>query len=161
MVLSVRAAGAADLAAIQSIAAASPGAAQWTPAQWESLFRKDSSRIVLVAVETQAASPQILGFLVAASGAAGEWELENMAVAAAARRRGIGAELIGELVRTAEKRDARAIHLEVRAANQAARGLYERSGFRQVGVRPRYYSCPTDDAVLYTRELAPEPSKTG
>ena len=42
--------------------------------------------------------------------------------------------------------------LEVRLSNQAARLLYQRFGFRPVGVRPRYYSDNGEDALIMTTE---------
>ena len=40
--------------------------------------------------------------------------------------------------------------LEVRVSNTAARRLYERLGFRQVGVRRGYYTDTREDALLLT-----------
>jgi ribosomal-protein-alanine N-acetyltransferase len=42
------------------------------------------------------------------------------------------------------------VTLECRISNGAARALYEKYGFRQVGVRARYYSDNQEDAVLMT-----------
>ncbi len=47
---------------------------------------------------------------------------------------------------------ARVATLEVRLSNQAARLLYQRFGFRPVGVRPRYYSDNGEDALIMTTE---------
>jgi [ribosomal protein S18]-alanine N-acetyltransferase len=38
----------------------------------------------------------------------------------------------------------------VRISNVAARALYQRFGFRPVGVRPRYYSDNAEDALIMT-----------
>ena len=40
--------------------------------------------------------------------------------------------------------------MEYRISNLAARTLYEKYGFAQVGVRARYYSDNQEDAVLMT-----------
>ena len=42
--------------------------------------------------------------------------------------------------------------LEVRLSNLAARRLYEKYGFRPVGLRPRYYSDDNEDALIMTTE---------
>ena len=42
------------------------------------------------------------------------------------------------------------VTLEYRVSNQAARALYEKYGFSQMGVRARYYSDNQEDAVLMT-----------
>jgi ribosomal-protein-alanine N-acetyltransferase len=40
----------------------------------------------------------------------------------------------------------------VRLSNIAARRLYEKYGFRPVGLRPRYYSDDNEDALIMTTE---------
>ena len=82
---------------------------------------------------------------------AGEGDITNVAVHPAHRRQGIAGQLIDALIRTAEAEDITAIHLEVRASNQPAITLYESHGFRPDGVRPRFYTRPFEDAILYTR----------
>ncbi len=47
--------------------------------------------------------------------------------------------------------------LEVRLSNVAARRLYQRFGFRPVGVRPRYYSDNGEDALIMTTEPLDHP----
>jgi [ribosomal protein S18]-alanine N-acetyltransferase len=49
-------------------------------------------------------------------------------------------------------RQAREATLEVRLSNAAARGLYEKYGFRPVGLRPRYYTDNGEDALIMTTE---------
>src|SRR5262249_3497052 len=56
------------------------------------------------------------------------------------RRRRIGERLLLALLDLASARRAHAATLEVRLSNLAARRLYEKYGFRPVGLRPRYYS---------------------
>jgi ribosomal-protein-alanine N-acetyltransferase len=52
----------------------------------------------------------------------------------------------------ARDRNAREATLEVRLSNLAARRLYEKYGFRPVGLRPRYYSDNNEDALIMTTE---------
>jgi hypothetical protein len=49
-------------------------------------------------------------------------------------------------------RHAREATLEVRLSNLGARRLYEKYGFRPVGIRPRYYSDNQEDALIMTTE---------
>jgi ribosomal-protein-alanine N-acetyltransferase len=49
-------------------------------------------------------------------------------------------------------RHAREATLEVRLSNVAARRLYEKYGFRPVGLRPRYYGDDGEDALIMTTE---------
>lgn len=71
--------------------------------------------------------------------AADEAEVLSLAVAKAARRRGLGARLLEGLEDTCRAQGARKIFLEVSEANVPAMTLYYRGDYREVGRRPRYY----------------------
>ena len=73
-----------------------------------------------------------------------------MVTAAGDRRRGIGSELMKELIAIARERKLQAIFLEVRESNAAARSLYRKFKFSEGGRRKNYYAKPTEDAVLYS-----------
>jgi len=68
------------------------------------------------------------------------------------RRRHVGERLLLALLDLAVDRRAHAATLEVRLSNLAARRLYEKYGFRPVGLRPRYYSDDNEDALIMTTE---------
>ena len=68
------------------------------------------------------------------------------------RRQGIGERLLLALLDLATGRNAREATLEVRLSNLPARRLYEKYGFRPVGLRPRYYSDDNEDALIMTTE---------
>lgn len=68
------------------------------------------------------------------------------------RRRGVGERLLLGLIDIAVARRAREATLEVRLSNMPARRLYEKYGFRPVGIRPRYYSDNGEDALIMTTE---------
>ena len=68
------------------------------------------------------------------------------------RRQGIGERLILALLDLARTRGAHEATLEVRPSNIPARRLYEKYGFKVVGVRPRYYSDDNEDALIMTTE---------
>jgi ribosomal-protein-alanine N-acetyltransferase len=68
------------------------------------------------------------------------------------RRRGIGERLLLSLLDLSIARRAREATLEVRLSNLGARRLYEKYGFRPVGIRPRYYSDNQEDALIMTTE---------
>jgi [ribosomal protein S18]-alanine N-acetyltransferase len=74
------------------------------------------------------------------------------------RRRRIGEQLLLALLDLAIDRRAREATLEVRLSNLAARRLYEKYGFRPVGIRPRYYSDDGEDALIMTTEELTSPS---
>ncbi len=77
-----------------------------------------------------------------------ELRFMNLAVERAARRRGIARELVRHALAVGRERGAIRAVLEVRASNVAARRLYERVGFRHIAVRAKYYTNPTEDALL-------------
>jgi [ribosomal protein S18]-alanine N-acetyltransferase len=145
MLLFIRPAALDDVPAILAIELQTPSAAHWTSEQYDQLV---DNGIVLLAED--AGKP--CGF-VCAKVVAGEWEIENIVVAAASLRRGVGNELLRALIARAKRATASAILLEVRESNLPARGLYEKHGFREVGRRPGYYQDSVEDAILYTLQL--------
>lgn len=80
--------------------------------------------------------------------------INNIAVIAPFRRRGIAAELIGAAL--SECVGCSSLTLEVRVSNAAAIALYERFGFSQVGRRRDFYENPTEDAFIMTKFLPKE-----
>ncbi len=141
MSVAIRSAVLNDLPGILALERQTAGAAHWTAEQYKKLM---VSGVVLVAEE----ATRLCGFI-GAQAVAGEWEIENVVVAAELVRGGIGAGLVGALIGRARSEAATAILLEVRESNLAARGLYEKQGFREVGRRRTYYADPAEDAILY------------
>ena len=82
-----------------------------------------------------------------------EWEIENIAIAGPARRRGLGTRLLGELLDMARAQGAAAVFLEVRESNQAARALYEKWAFLRKRAPPALLQDPEEDAILYRLDL--------
>ncbi len=77
-----------------------------------------------------------------------EGEITNVAVAPAARRRGIARALLTELKQQLACRNVTQIVLEVRVSNEPAIRLYEQMGFSVLGVRKNFYEKPTEDAYI-------------
>ena len=133
-------------------------APHWSREQYEEILSggelpPDSphrKRIGLVAHELR--SQEVLGFVVA-SLVAPEAELESIAVAAHAQRRGVGRSLLEALTTKLRLAGIEDLLLEVRATNVAAIGFYRAQNFKQIGVRPRYYADPEGDAVLMRLRL--------
>jgi len=75
-------------------------------------------------------------------------ELGNVAVDEPWRRAGVGAQLVTAVLERARKRGAREVFLEVRRTNGVAQRLYERLGFREIGLRKNYYVKPIEDALV-------------
>lgn len=102
----------------------------------------------------EGAGPTLVGYVLALV-MADEGEIADVAVVPSARRRGIARMLIERIAGEAIEAGVRALYLEVRESNVAARALYESLGFSQVGRRPGYYQLPSEDALLLRRDLAP------
>jgi len=127
-------------------------AAHWTVEQYNNLV---DGGVVLIAEQAGKLCGFICAQIVTGQIGAGEWEIENVVVASELLRRGIASELIVELVQRAREERAAAVLLDVRESNIAARRLYEKYSFREVGRRRLYYKVPDEDAVLYTLRFEP------
>jgi ribosomal-protein-alanine N-acetyltransferase len=79
------------------------------------------------------------GFVLARA-AAGEAEILTLAVAPAARGRGLGRALLLAAIARAQELGAETMFLEVGADNPHALALYAGLGFARVGMRKSYYS---------------------
>jgi len=80
--------------------------------------------------------------------AADEFEILNLAVGKACRRRGVATQLVRAAFENARSAGARQAYLEVRASNEGGIAFYTRMGFRICGRRPNYYRDPAEEAVL-------------
>lgn len=70
------------------------------------------------------------------------------------RRQGLGELLLVSLIDIAYEIGAKWVTLEVRVSNYPAQGLYRKYGFREAGVRHRYYSDNQEDAlIMWTDEI--------
>jgi ribosomal-protein-alanine N-acetyltransferase len=84
-----------------------------------------------------------------------EEELLLFAVDPVWRRRGLGLTLLDQLARSAAKRGARRLLLEMRRGNPAE-ALYLRFGFRPIGERSNYYrgrDGETIDAITFACDI--------
>ena len=77
-----------------------------------------------------------------------EVRLMKLAVIESMRHRGIAKSLVATALHTGISQSAHRAVLEVRASNRAALQLYEKFGFSQTAIRPKYYANPEEDAVL-------------
>jgi [ribosomal protein S18]-alanine N-acetyltransferase len=85
-----------------------------------------------------------------------EAEILSLGVLPETRKRGVGRELLSAALGLAAIGGCRVVFLEVAEGNQAARQLYSRSGFHQVGRRRNYYQCPgqpPEAALVLRRDL--------
>lgn len=137
-----------DLDAVYSIAHAS------FPAPWSRQMLAEDLYRPFAYVRVLRASPHdpITAF-------AGSWVVSdelhvlNLATHPRARGRGYGRMLMEDALAYARQRCVRTVTLEVRQSNRAAYRLYERLGFRSIGVRPGYYENDGEDAIVMLLRL--------
>lgn len=77
-----------------------------------------------------------------------EAHITTIAVDPAYHRAGIGTKLMVGLLDAAIAGGGKTISLEVRRSNFAAQNMYEKFGFRPVGLRPGYYVETGEDAIV-------------
>ncbi len=87
----------------------------------------------------------------------GELLINNLTVASAFRRQGLGRHLLGHLMEVGRHAACHSAVLEVRPSNEAALHLYRSFDFEQLGSRPGYYR-DGEDALILGRTLL-EPSR--
>jgi [ribosomal protein S18]-alanine N-acetyltransferase len=138
--ITVRRMTASDASAAHSILKESPEASIWSK---ESLLESVSQGIAWAAE----LDGRVAGILIGRV-AADEFEILNLAVGKACRRRGIATQLVRSALEHVRAAGARRTYLEVRASNAGGIAFYARMGFRECGRRPDYYRDPVEDAVL-------------
>ncbi|MEY4319515.1 MAG: ribosomal-protein-alanine N-acetyltransferase [Actinomycetota bacterium] len=81
-------------------------------------------------------------------------DIHNIAVVESHRGRGIGAELLDNLVAWSVDQGASAIMLEVRDDNTVAQSLYASRGFVVIATRAKYYQPAGVDALVMRKEVS-------
>ncbi|PZQ90519.1 MAG: bifunctional ribosomal protein alanine acetyltransferase/tRNA (adenosine(37)-N6)-threonylcarbamoyltransferase complex transferase subunit TsaD [Leifsonia xyli] len=144
----LRPATASDLDAIDALEHATFPSDAWSRAMLEAELAGEHGHY-LVAVD---AADAVLGYagLLAPRGS-GQGDIQTIAVAASARRRGIGAALLDALLAEAAARGAEEVFLEVRADNPGAEALYATRDFSRIAIRPAYYQPDGVDALVMRR----------
>lgn len=127
-----------EVMAIEKVAYSAP----WSEAVYRQELRNERAYFDLVKYRGK-----ILGY-------SGMWYLANevhigtLATHPVARRKGIGELLLLNIIDRAHKLASKRVTLEVRPSNQAARKLYTKYGFREVGQRKGYYPDTGEDAII-------------
>ena len=94
----------------------------------------------------------ILGYMLVYH-AADEAEIARIAVQKEARRQGAAGKLMQALEHYCEEHKMEKLLLDVRESNEAARSFYTKNGFVEDGIRQGFYTNPSEDAVLMSRQL--------
>ena len=79
-----------------------------------------------------------------------EATLNNIVVKKSCRGRGIGGELLEALIEMCSELNMKTLTLEVNSLNIPAINLYEKFGFKNLGIRKKYYNN-TQDAIIMTK----------
>ena len=102
---------------------------------------------------------QVLGYFVLMKGL-DETHLLNITVTPEAQGQGHARRMLHEVVAWSARQGAQWLWLEVRVSNTRARRIYERYGFKEMGVRRNYYPLAAfkrEDAVVMNLPLSAEP----
>jgi [ribosomal protein S18]-alanine N-acetyltransferase len=96
----------------------------------------------------------VIGYGIMSTGA-GEAHVLNICVSGDYRCRGIGGQLLSNMLEFAKGLGVTDVFLEVRPSNMGAIRLYQSNGFSQIGVRRGYYQAIVgrEDAVVLRRQL--------
>lgn len=149
----LRDAVAADIAEIRRLSLEA-GVAVWSADRLSRSLAEPAERL---RVAEAAGHPGLAGFCLSRTVVGEEIEILNIVVDRRRRREGIGHGLLTDCLEAARNEGVRTCLLEVRESNEAAIGLYRRSGFCVSYRRRMYYQDPTEDAVVMTRRLMDEP----
>jgi [ribosomal protein S18]-alanine N-acetyltransferase len=114
-------------------------------------------RVVEISDRPPAVAGTVVGYGIMSMGA-GEAHILNLCVRADLRSRGIGRQVLDNLLARARAAGMLEAFLEVRPTNVAAIRLYQAAGFEQVGIRRGYYQAAggREDAAVLKLELAGE-----
>jgi len=62
--------------------------------------------------------------------------------------------MLNDILRQIHDQGANYVILEVRPSNLAARMLYNKLGFKVLGIRKKYYRLPEEDALIMGKRLS-------
>jgi ribosomal-protein-alanine N-acetyltransferase len=123
----------------------------WNPRSWsEQLFRSElesagsRSRGIFV-------GERLVGYLIAHF-VLDEGHIVSFGIDPAWRGCGLGRRLLEDLLRLADLEGVKVVTLQARVSNVAAISLYQKVGFKIVGVRKNYYSDDGEDAITMRLE---------
>lgn len=119
----------------------------WTRESFRRLVPRKDADMLVAEVGASVAGYAVIWY------AGDDAELGNLAVAPECRQRGIGRQLLDAAIEQARARGMRRLFLEVRVSNAVAEALYRSRGFVPVGIRPRYYQRPVEDARVMRLSL--------
>lgn len=121
----------------------------WAPLAFAMELRHNGDAVYVVVRDEERKVRGYIGWWVVD----GKALITHVAVDPSARRRGLGAQLVGCALDRAAARGALEMGLQLREGNQSARALYRSAGFEETGRIPDYYQNPVEDAIIMARSL--------
>lgn len=82
-----------------------------------------------------------------------ECYIANIGVKEKFRRKGIANQLLEFGEAKAKEENCAFISLEVRVSNEKAIALYSKRGYNEIGIRKNFYSEPTENALIMTKDF--------
>lgn len=118
----------------------------WSPEILKSELNNENSQYIVAKIDAK-----IVGF-------AGIWKsvddvhITDIVVKKDFRKNGIGSLLLQKLITLTKELKFNELTLEVNSNNEVAKKLYLKFGFKELGIRKKYYNN-TDDAIIMTLYL--------
>jgi [ribosomal protein S18]-alanine N-acetyltransferase len=122
----------------------------WPPTSYRFELRENPGSILWVAEATNLSGEKTVIGMIVVWMILDEAHVATIAVHPDHRGRGIGRGLLALALKEAIEKGAVESTLEVRANNLVAQSLYWDFGYKETGLRPRYYKDNQEDAVLMT-----------
>lgn len=80
-----------------------------------------------------------------------EADITNIAVSPKFHGRKIGSAILSEMIQYCQEKDILNMTLEVRVSNKIAKGLYEKFGFINEGIRKKFYDDGEDAVIMWRK----------
>lgn len=116
----------------------------WTPEILLSELNNKNSRYIVAKKENEIVG--FAGIIITPDSV----EITNIVTKKRGRKKGIGNLLLDKIIKIGEKTKRNNISLEVNEKNKIAINLYNKFGFKQVGLRKKYYNGK-DNAIIMTK----------
>lgn len=140
-----------DVVAIETQTSATP----WSATTFINEINSPTHILLVAAIDStnHAHTDKVIGFT-GGQLVGDELHIHSLAVQDSQRRNGVGENLILRLIEISKERDAASATLEVRVSNEPAKKLYAKLGFKEEGIRPKYYADNGEDAsIMWLRKF--------
>ncbi len=112
---------------------------------WTKEMLLDSAKNAAVKFKVLIENKTVAGYYIIST-SADETEVLDIAVDPKFRKRSFGQAMLADIKKESNNKKSRVIFLEVRQNNNAAINLYKSFGFKEIGVRKKYYK--NEDALV-------------